>query len=46
MPCRQHDEQHRLAREENIGADQERIGSLPNESGKGRFDLALGAALT
>jgi len=45
MTRRQQGEQDGVGREKRIGADEERIGSLLHESGKRRFNLALGAGL-
>ena len=43
MTCRQHDEHGWLAREERIGANEERTGSLSEKGGKSRFDFLFSA---
>src|SRR5262249_27637309 len=43
VTCRQHDEHGWLAREERIGANEERTGSLSEKGGKSRFDFLFSA---
>jgi hypothetical protein len=44
MTCRQHDEQGRLACEKRIAANEKRLGSLLNKSGKDHVEFAFRAS--